>query len=117
MESSAKQRLAARSDEICWLGIGEIARLYRRRELSPVAVVDAFLSRIERLNPQLNAFVLIDAEGARKAARDAEQAFLRGTDLPVRYGWPFSVKDNIPTAGGRTTSGSPLFRDFVPKED
>jgi aspartyl-tRNA(Asn)/glutamyl-tRNA(Gln) amidotransferase subunit A len=99
------------------LSVGEIARLYRRRELSPVAVVDAFLSRIERLNPKLNAFVLTAAAEARAAAHNAEQAFARGTDLPVLYGLPFSVKDNIPTAGVRTTSGSPLFRDFVPKED
>ncbi len=117
MESSANRPPAAPVDELCWLSIGEIAAGYRRGDISPADVVDAFLNRIERLNPKLNAFVLVAAEQARTAARAAEQGLRRDADLPALYGLPFSVKDNIPTAGVRTTSGSPLFADFVPAED
>src|SRR5258708_33994489 len=99
---------------MCWLWSCEIARVYRRHELSPVEVVDSFLARIERLNPALNAYVLVTADKARDAARAASERLMRETDLPPLYGIPFSVKDTLPTAGVRTTFGSPLFRDFVP---
>jgi aspartyl-tRNA(Asn)/glutamyl-tRNA(Gln) amidotransferase subunit A len=97
--------------------VTRIAELYRTRQLSPVEVVDAFLARIEAHNPKLNAFVLVRAEAARGEARDAERRLMAGEELPRLFGIPFSVKDNVPTKGVRSTSGSPLFRDFVPSED
>ena len=59
------------------LSATEMARLVRQRELSPVELVEAHLERIEALNPRLNAFVEVDAEGARAAAREAEAAVRR----------------------------------------
>jgi len=106
-------------DQICRLDVRSIATHYRDGSLSPIDVVEAFLERIERLNPSLNAFVLVTAEAARHAARRAEDR-LRTSDkesLPPLFGIPFSVKDTLPTAGIRTTFGSPLFADFVPTED
>ncbi len=97
--------------------VAELRDLYARRKVSPVEVVDACLDRIESLNPQLNAFVLVDPEGARSAAREAERRLRDGSHLPPLLGIPASVKDNIMTAGLRSSSGSLLFRDFVPKED
>ena len=94
-----------------------MAHLYRKRSLSPVEVIDAFLARIEKLNPTLNAFVTLTEETARMAARSAEQRLGASDDLPLLFGIPFSVKDTLPTAGVRTTFGSRLFADFVPDED
>lgn len=106
------------ASDICDLSLDETHRLYRSRSLSPVEVVDACLARIERLNPVLNAFVTLDADGARKAARAAEAMILAQPDeLPFLFGIPFSVKDTLPTAGVRTTFGATLFNNFTPTED
>ena len=117
MVSSDGPPPAPDANDICWLPVARLAELYRRRALSPVEVVEAFLSRIDRFNPTLNAFVLVVADEARAAARAAEQRLMRDDDLPLLFGIPYSVKDNVLTKGVRTTSGSPLFRDFVPSED
>lgn len=107
------------NEAVCLLPIAEIGRLYRRRQLSPVELVTACLHRIDRLNPQVNAFVTLVADNALEAARGAEARFASADreDLPPLFGIPFSVKDTLPTAGVRTTSGSPLFADAIPEED
>lgn len=105
-------------DEICNLALCDFGRLYRRRTLAPSEVVEAFARRIERLNPSLNAFVTLDLESARKAARIADDAFAkRDVELPALFGIPFSAKDTLPTAGLRTTFGTTLFKDHIPAED
>jgi len=86
--------------------------------LSPVALTEAVLQQIERLNPDLNAYVTVTAEAARDAASEAERAVERGADrLGPLHGIPVSIKDMIRTAGVRTTSGSRLKADFVPEDD
>src|SRR5262245_49718161 len=106
------------SDELCWLSATDLAALIRRRKVSPVEVVDAVLERIERLNPQLNAYVTVTVDEARHAARLAErEAGRRGTALGPLHGVPFSVKDLVITKGVRTTFGTPLYADNVPTED
>jgi aspartyl-tRNA(Asn)/glutamyl-tRNA(Gln) amidotransferase subunit A len=104
-------------DDICRLSLRELHRAYRRRDLSPVDVVDAFLDRIERLNPRLNAFVTVTAEAARQSAKVAERRLATGEPLPFMFGIPFSVKDTLPTANVRTTFGTTLFSEHVPTED
>ena len=106
------------SEELCWLSATELAALIRRRKVSPVEVVDAVLDRIARLNPQLNAFVTVTADEARRAARAAERALgRRRPTLGPLHGVPFSVKDLVITKGVRTTFGTRLFADNVPTED
>jgi amidase len=95
----------------------ELARLIRTRAVSPVEVLDAYLAVIEALNPKFNAIVTLAAEQARDAARRAEAAVMKGEPLGPLHGLPIGVKDVTPTAGIRTTFGSPLFKDFVPSED
>ncbi|MBI4247590.1 MAG: amidase [Candidatus Rokubacteria bacterium] len=96
----------------------DVAAAIAKRKISPVEVVDAVLERIGRLNPPLNAYVTLDAEGARRAAREAERAVMkRRAKLGPLHGVPFSVKDLILTKGVRTTFGTPLYRDHVPAED
>jgi Asp-tRNA(Asn)/Glu-tRNA(Gln) amidotransferase A subunit family amidase len=106
------------NDELCWRPATELAGLIRRRKVSPVEVVDAVLDRIDRVNPKLNAYVLITGERARAAAKAAERALMRRSRrLGPLHGVPFSVKDLVATAGVTTTFGTPLFRDNVPTED
>ena len=95
----------------------ELAIAIAKKKVSPVEVVDAVLSRIDTLK-ELNAYVTLDAERARQAAKAAERAVMRrGARLGPLHGVPFSVKDLIITKGVRTTFGTPLYRDNVPTED
>ena len=94
-----------------------LARQIRTKELSPVAVVDAVLERIEALQPTVNAFITVTADEARDAARRAEAAVMAGERLGPLHGVPFSVKDLLFTKGVRTTMGSRIFADQVPAED
>ncbi|HWC05397.1 MAG TPA: amidase family protein [Methylomirabilota bacterium] len=106
------------SNELCWLSATDLAALIRRRKVSPVEVIEDVLARIERLNPQINAYVTVTADRARRAARAAERALgRRRAALGPLHGVPFSVKDLVITKGVRTTFGTPLFADNVPTED
>jgi Amidase len=75
------------------LNAAEIASRIARREVSPVEIVAAALTRLEATQPALNAFVAIDADGALSAARAAETAVMRGSVLGPLHGVPVSVKD------------------------
>ena len=94
-----------------------VARRIRTKEVSPVAMVEAVLARIEALQPTVNAFITVTADEAREAARRAEAAVLAGERLGPLHGVPFSVKDLLFTKGVRTTMGSLIFADQVPGED
>ena len=95
----------------------ELARLVRTRTVSPVEVVDAFLERIDRVNPELNAFCVVPAEQARAAARLAEAAVLAGAELGPLHGVPVAFKDLTPTQGIETTAGSWIFEKNIPETD
>src|SRR5438477_4865046 len=104
--------------DLNWLSATEQAALIRRKKVSPVEIVDALLARIDKINPRLNAFVLINADQARREAKSAERALgKRGATLGPLHGVPFGVKDLVVTKGVRTTFGTPLYRDNVPTED
>ena len=103
--------------DLHWMSGIEIAQLIRRKELSPVDVVEATLARIDALNPRLNAFCLVTPDVARAAAREAEIAVMKGEPLGPLHGVPFSVKDVLYTKGIRTTGGSRLFAELVPEHD
>jgi aspartyl-tRNA(Asn)/glutamyl-tRNA(Gln) amidotransferase subunit A len=106
------------ADELCWLSATDLAAMIRKKKVSPVEVIDAVLGRIERLNPRLNAYVLVNGDRARRAAKSAERALgRRSASLGPLHGVPFSVKDLVVTRGVRTTFGSPLFADTIPSED
>jgi aspartyl-tRNA(Asn)/glutamyl-tRNA(Gln) amidotransferase subunit A len=100
------------------LGLEEAGEHLRRRELSPVELLDAVLARIAALDGRLNAFTtLAPVEPLRAAARAAERAIAAGEWRGPLHGVPVSVKDLIDTAGLRTTYGSGMFRDHVPTVD
>lgn len=99
------------------LGAVELRQLYSRRAVSPVEVVKACVERIAKYNPATNAVVTLAAEQAVAEAERAERQLNSGSPLPPLFGLPCLVKDNIMTAGIRSTSGSPLFSDHVPSDD
>ncbi|HYO63465.1 MAG TPA: amidase [Pyrinomonadaceae bacterium] len=93
-----------------------LARLVRRREVSPVEVVAAHLRRVEELNPRLNAVVAV-APDATEAARRAEDALMRREPVGALHGVPVTVKDTIDAAGLTATAGSRLRSGRVPFSD
>lgn len=97
--------------------IAEIVAGIRAKEFSPVEVVEAHLERIARLQPKLNAFVHLDAEGARRQARAAESAVMRGHEVEPLHGVPLTVKSCIDVAGWPAPAGSLLRKDYVARED
>jgi aspartyl-tRNA(Asn)/glutamyl-tRNA(Gln) amidotransferase subunit A len=99
------------------LSIREAGELVRRKEISPVELTRACLQRIERLNPSLNAFITVTAEQAMAQAGEAEAEVLRGRWRGPLHGIPVGLKDNIDTAGVRTTLASAVFKDRVPSAD
>jgi aspartyl-tRNA(Asn)/glutamyl-tRNA(Gln) amidotransferase subunit A len=103
--------------ESAYFSIEQAARLLRKREISPVELVDAALSRIERGNPGLNAFLTVVADRTRREARTAERALRRGRPKGPLHGIPISLKDNFWTRGIRTTAGSKILANFVPEKD
>jgi Asp-tRNA(Asn)/Glu-tRNA(Gln) amidotransferase A subunit family amidase len=102
--------------ELTELSATRLAAVMRAREASPVEVVEAYLRRIERLNPRLNAVVTL-APDAIERAREAETAIMRGDEALALCGVPITVKDTIETAGLRTTGGSLLQPEHIPAED
>ena len=91
--------------------------MLRGREISARELLHAHLDRIERLNPDVNAVVTLDAEGARAAADAADAALAAGEDVGPLHGLPVAHKDTHATGGMRTTWGSPLHTDTVPLRD
>ena len=95
----------------------DLARLVRTKALSPVEILKSHLDAIARANPAINAICTLAAEQATEAARAAEDAVMRGHVLGPLHGVPIGIKDVTPTAGIRTTYGSPLYAEHVPEED
>ena len=105
------------NDEIVFLSATELGRYIGLKEISPVEATEAYLRRIEKVEPQLNAFITVTADHAMESARQAEAEIAAGTHRSPLHGVPVAVKDQIHTAGILTTSGSKFSADFVPPED
>ena len=92
--------------ETAFLTAAELVGLYRERKLSPVEATRAALTQIERHNPRVNAFCLVDEESALASARDSESRYARGEPLGKVDGVPASVKDLLLARGWPTLRGS-----------
>ncbi len=106
-----------RSVDIPFLSATELSGFLQRKEISPVEAVDAYLNRIEQVDPKLNSYITVLATEARQAALDAEREIAGGGYRGPLHGVPVAVKDQIHSEGIRTTDASKIRSDFVPEED
>src|SRR5437773_8047010 len=97
--------------------ITEAAVALRARRISATELTSMALDRITKLDPKLNAFITVMQENARAQARQADEELAQGLDRSPLHGIPVAVKDVFSTQGVRTTCGSKVFADFVPKGD
>jgi aspartyl-tRNA(Asn)/glutamyl-tRNA(Gln) amidotransferase subunit A len=103
--------------ELCYSTAGQLSRLIRAKEVSPVEIVRVHLERIHRLEPSLNSFISLLPERALASARQAEEEILSGNYRGPLHGIPIGLKDLYYTMGVKTTSGSRIFDDFIPSYD
>lgn len=115
---SAGHRAApdSHADDLLRRSAATLARQIRDRAVDPVALLDASLARIAEVDPAVRAICTV-AGDARDRAQEAREAVDRGAPLGPLHGLPVGIKDVTPTAGLRTTHGSPLYADHVPAED
>jgi aspartyl-tRNA(Asn)/glutamyl-tRNA(Gln) amidotransferase subunit A len=103
--------------ELLDLPISELAPRIKGREISPVELTEAALDRAHKLQPRLNSFITLLPEQAMSRAREEEAALMRGDYRGPLHGIPMGIKDNLATAGIRTTVGSKVLAQHVPSED
>lgn len=105
------------TDDLLFTPAVKAAALIRAKKLSPVEYLDAILAATGRANPRLNCFRVVMADEARRDARKAEDAVMRGDRLGPLHGVPVSIKDLVDVAGVHTRHGSAIFQDNVAKAD
>ncbi len=105
------------SNTLCSLSAVELRRMIGAGEISPVELLESCITRIEELNPAVNAIAAKAYGRARAEAKQAEKAVMSGAPLGRLHGLPIGIKDLEDTAGVLTTHGSPLYRDHVPQLD
>ena len=104
-------------DDIIYASARSMAKAIQEKEVSAAELVEAHLSRIEEVNPALNAVVMLAAERARKEATEADAALAKGESKGPLHGVPFTLKDSIDTEGIVTTGGTMGRKDYVPDAD
>jgi aspartyl-tRNA(Asn)/glutamyl-tRNA(Gln) amidotransferase subunit A len=103
--------------DIIFLSAAETARAVREKRFSPTEVTEAYLQRIERLNPSLNAYITVTADLARAQAKETEKRLMAGDTKGPLFGVPVAVKDQFWTNGIRTSLASSAYKDFVPGDN
>jgi aspartyl-tRNA(Asn)/glutamyl-tRNA(Gln) amidotransferase subunit A len=98
--------------------LAQAAAALQRRKISSVELTDLCLARVKKLDGKLNSFITVTEEAARAQARECDQKRSRGLRAPgPLYGIPIALKDNIDTAGIRTTAASRVFLERIPSQD
>lgn len=105
------------SSDLAWLDLSQASQQIQKRAVSPIELTTACLERIERLNPQLNAFITVTAASAMEEARTAGKEIAEGKWRGPLHGIPMALKDLIETARVRTTAGSRVLENHIPTED
>ena len=103
--------------ELPFLTASQLSNLIETKEVSPIEATEAYLDRIEEVDPKLNSYITITGEQAFESARQAEQEIVAGKYRGPLHGVPMAVKDQFNTAGVLTTGGSSILKDNVPSED
>ena len=99
------------------LSVAEASVEIAAKRLSPVELTQAYLDRIEALEPRVNAYITVTADLAMERARQAEAEIAAGTSRGPLHGIPIALKDLYDTAGIPTTGGSKILAENVPDED
>ncbi len=99
--------------ELTSLSIAGALELMRAREISALELTEAHLTRIERLDPDIRAFLTVTADFAREKARAADEARAAGDERPL-LGIPIALKDVLSTKGIETTCGSKILKGYHP---
>ena len=105
------------TDDICALSASELVEAYRAKRLSPVEAIEAALARIDDHNDAINAYLLVDADGARAAARGSEARWAKGEPAGLVDGVPTSIKDVLLSRGWPTLRGSKTVDPDQPWDD
>lgn len=103
--------------ELCFLSIQDASRLIHSKEISPVALTEAYLRRIEAVDDKLGSYLTLLSDEALEESRLAEQAIANGNSRGPLHGIPMGHKDLYDTKGVLTTGSSLLFRDRIPDQD
>ncbi|HEY6395226.1 MAG TPA: amidase, partial [Candidatus Binataceae bacterium] len=103
--------------ELTWKPAHELAEMIRKRQLKPSELMAATITRLESVNPKLNAFVALRAEQAMAEARALDEKIPKREELGPLAGLPFGVKDLEDAAGLPTTFGSKPFKSHMPEGD
>jgi aspartyl-tRNA(Asn)/glutamyl-tRNA(Gln) amidotransferase subunit A len=103
--------------DIPFLSATELADHIEKRQISPVEAVEAYLTRIDAVDPKVNSYITVCTDDARRSARQAEAEIARGHYRGPLHGIPVAIKDQIHTKGIRTTDGSKIRANFVPDQD
>ncbi len=103
--------------DILWKSALEIREMVRKKEISPVEVLDATLERLNEVEPKINAFLDVTEKQAREGAKQAEKAVMNGNGIGALCGVPLSVKDLIAVKDARLTFGSRALEDNVSSVD
>ena len=99
------------------LGIAQLAVKLRNMEISPVELVEDYISRINEINGKLNAFLNFSPDTPRRAAKIAEDEIKRGEYRGPLHGIPIAIKDLIDTSNMTTTYGSAIYQNHIPERD
>ncbi len=117
MVGSVGGNIAVMADEPALWSASRQARAIRSGELGSEELLDIYLDRIDRLNPDINAVVTVDVDRARTATQAADAMTARGESLGPLHGLPITIKDALATEGIRSTGGAVELTDNVPTED
>jgi amidase len=95
----------------------QLASAVRKKKIGCLELLDLYLKRVEAYNPELNAIIASDVEGARKRAKSADRAIKSGKKLGPLHGVPMTIKESYDVAGYPTTWGDPAFKDNIAKKN
>ena len=104
-------------ENLCFMSACDMADAIKRQELTSLEITETIIERIEKINPIINAYCTPTFDLAREMAKKADKAVKRGENLGLLHGIPTSIKDLAETKGIRTTFGSKIYENYIPKKD
>ncbi|MBC8271992.1 MAG: amidase, partial [Gammaproteobacteria bacterium] len=104
-------------DELAYSDATALVQKIKSKQISSADLLEHFIARMEKYNPEINAIIVTQLEKARARARQADEALARGEDWGPLHGLPMTVKESYDIEGLPTTRGNPLLRDNIASAD